>query len=335
MISYLGFIILGISSLAVDPWSSDLWIRPKLIMMLVGLTLIAIPSILNLKKLPELNKQGLILFLFSIFLVCHAFIFQYSFLQLAYLFPLFFLASLVFLFNAKKFDTRFLEWVFLLQSLVAIAQFFFFDAFHLQMMGAALKWRTLGFIGNPNQLGLFLAFYFLRPSKNKWISLIVGLAFILTFSRGAFLALAAALFLGNQLSNWKSTVKKFAVLIFAVVLVEIFYGQTGIVNLDSITGRAASYLNFPRPQNVLFGSATWDLQSPVHNQFLFAFECFGLVGLGLLIGLFWNLFKEYRKIAILLITFSLYDLPLLNPAVVSLLLISTLEFSNHEKEKFV
>ena len=332
MISYLGFIILGISSLAVDPWSSDLWIRPKLVMMLVGLTLIAIPSILKLKKLPELNKQGLILFIFSIFLVCHAFFFQYSFLQLAYLFPLFFLASLAFLLNEKKFDSDFLDWVFLIQSIVAIAQFFFFDVFHLQMMGEALKWRTLGFIGNPNQLGLFLAFYFLRPSKNKWISLIVGLAFILTFSRGAFLALAVALLLGNHLSEWKSTAKKFAVLIFAVVLVEIFYGQTGIVNLDSITGRAASYLNFPKPQNVLFGSASWDLQSPVHNQFLFAIECFGLVGLVLLIGFFWNLFKDDKKVALLLISFSMYDLPFVNPAVVSLILISSLSNFKHAEE---
>lgn len=322
MIAFFGFIIIGISSLAVDPWSSDLWIRPKLIMMLIGLALIAVSSILKLERLPKINAQGLVLFLFSFFLVFHAIYFEYSFLQLAYIFPLFFLASLVFLFIEKKFETDFLDWIFLAQSLIAIVQFFFFDAFHLQMMGEALKWRTLGLIGNPNQLGLFLAFYFLKPSKNKWISLIVGLAFILTFSRGAFLALAVALFLGNHISEWKSTAKKFAVLIFAVVFVEIVYGQTGIVNLDSITGRASSYLNFPQPQNFLFGSAIWDLQSPVHNQFLFALECFGLIGLLFYLVFLRLLYKANKKVAVLLIAFSLYDLPLLNPSVFSLIFIT-------------
>lgn len=330
-----GFFLSGISSLGINPFSADPWIRPKMLLIFAGLSLILLDDIFRLNKWPEAKhflSPALPLMAFTAFLFLHIFVFRYSFIQLSWLLPLSFLFSLLFLFHNQE-DNGLMDIflhgltvVFALQSSIALYQFLFFQHSGFEQMGSALKWRTLGLIGNPNQLATFLALYFFRARKYWWstpwqktCTLLVGLALALTFSRGVFLALFLASLVNLKSPQWKKI--WLPVLAGTVILLatEFVSGPTGFFSLDSVTGRFESYAAFFHglplsPTSFLLGSSNWNLFSPVHNQFLLTFEFFGMIGLLLLLWLTWKVFSRDKSLILFFIVFSLYDLPLLNPS---------------------
>lgn len=337
-----GFFLLGISSLGFNPFSADPWIKPKIILILAGLLLVLLDDILKLHQWPQFNRRhslALPLMLFAAYLVFHIIIFRYSFIQLPYILPLAFLFSLLFFFRREEESATMvkllhgLTFVFVFQSLFGLYQFLFFQASGVQQMGSVLKWRTLGLIGNPNQLAAFLALYFFRSKKYWWSSpvqkactILTGIVLTLTFSRGVFLALVIVLLMNLKKEDLKKLLLPGLGGILILITAEFLSGATGFFNRDSVTGRFESFVAFfsgltLTPMTFFFGTADWNFNSPVHNQFLLTFELFGMTGLVLLLWFIRNAFLTDKRLVLFFILFSLYDLPLLNPAFVSLFMI--------------
>lgn len=334
-----GLFFLGISSLGFNPTSADPWIRPKIVLGLTGLLFLISSSMMDLKKLPDwktASRIGLALISFSFFLLVQSFYFHYSFMQLSFLFPLCLLSGLALVFQndfTKDERVHWLSLVFVIQSALAISQFLFFDFFGFQQMGPALKWRTLGLIGNPNQLALFLSLYFFLPGQHLWNSrwsklksCLVLIALALTFSRGVFLALLVIALFEFKPVQWKRFLLHILGMIVLFILAETLIGATGLMNSDSVTGRWESYKVFFSDLNqpfeiLLLGSRTWDMASPVHNQFLFLLKNFGAVSVLLYCWITLRIYKTARNPGLLLFLFSLYDLPLLNASFVFMLLL--------------
>lgn len=257
-------------------------------------------------------------------------------MQLSFLFPLCLLSGLALVFQndfTKDERVHWLSLVFVIQSALAISQFLFFDFFGFQQMGPALKWRTLGLIGNPNQLALFLSLYFFLPGQHLWNSrwsklksCLVLIALALTFSRGVFLALLVIALFEFKPVQWKRFLLHILGMIVLFILAETLIGATGLMNSDSVTGRWESYKVFFSDLNqpfeiLLLGSRTWDMASPVHNQFLFLLKNFGAVSVLLYCWITLRIYKTARNPGLLLFLFSLYDLPLLNASFVFMLLL--------------
>lgn len=336
---YLGLFFLGLSPLGFYPMEHGPWTIPKIMLGFSGLGLLFTSQTFSAKNFhfptPKYFSDTWLLFL----IVCVLLIIQCIFLNFPWnenlaVFAIFLSVGIIGLTNVKENDVSekyvfilFLNCIYAVQAVATIVQFIFFEHFNFTMMGSSLKWRSLGLIGNPNQLALYLSLFFLRPINHWWsprygktLTAAVTLALILTFSRGVYLALFFSLiyFLKNKIK------KSVAFALFAMAIIftiEILWKNTGVLNIDSLTGRAHSFQLFFNEYvfnflKLLIGDGRFETNAPIHNQYLYLFKHVGLAGLLLFVFILKSLLKRNTPLVILIAIFSLYDLPLLNLAFV-------------------
>lgn len=355
---YLGLFFLGLSALGFYPMEQGPWTTPKILLAFSGLGLLLSSQIFSAKSF-SIPTQNLFSNTWLLFLlVCLFFIIQCSLLDLPLnenlsVIAVFLCVGIIGLSKEKEIYEReehsltvFLNCLFAIQAVATLIQFVFFEHFKFTMMGLSLKWRSLGFIGNPNQLALYLSLFFLRPVKHWWtpryakaVAAIVTLALILTFSRGVYLALFFA-----SIYFLKDKIKKFLALgtiaLIIVFTIEFLWKKTGVLNMDSLTGRAHSFQSFFNEYvfsflKTLVGTGKFEINAPLHNQYLYLFKHVGLIGLLLFVLILISLLKRNAPLVVVISIFSLYDLPLLNLAFVftSLLYFLYLPKLNYNKNR--
>lgn len=336
---YLGLFLLGLSALGFYPMEHGPWTTPKMILAFSGLAFLFTSQIFSAKSFSIPTRNYFSNTWFLCLLVCVFLIIQCQLLNLSWnenlsVFAVFLSVGIIGIFRVEENNEReekalmvFLNCVFSIQAVATLIQFIFFEHFNFTMMGSSLKWRSLGLIGNPNQLALYLSLFYFRPIKYWWsprygkiLTELVSLALILTFSRGVYLALffATIYFFKNRIK--KSSVIGFCA--FAIIFsIELLWKKTGILNADSITGRAQSFQMFFNDYvftfgNVLIGDGKFETNIPIHNQFLYLFKHTGLIGTILFVLILISLLKRNTPLVVFIAIFSLYDLPLLNMAFV-------------------
>ncbi|MDD4975424.1 MAG: hypothetical protein PHY93_13780 [Bacteriovorax sp.] len=315
------------------------WTTPKIMLAFSGLGLLFTSQTFSAKSFhfptQNFSSETWLLFLLAcVFLIIQCIFLNFPWNENLAVFAVFLSVGIIDLTKVKENDVSeeyvfmlFLNCIFALQAVATIVQFIFFEHFKFTMMGSGLKWRSLGLIGNPNQLALYLSLFFLRPIKHWWsprygkiLTATVTLALILTFSRGVYLALffASIYFLKNKVK------KSVAVALFAMAIIftiEISWKKTGVLNLDSLTGRAHSFQLFFNEYvfnflKMLIGDGRFEINAPLHNQYLYLFKHVGLIGLLLFVFILMSFLKRNTPLVVLIAIFSIYDLPLLNLAFV-------------------
>jgi hypothetical protein len=341
IILYLGYFFLGISSIGFNSRELNPWTTPKIHLAFIGLGILFFKEILlgkplNLKILKEISLTSFILISACLLLIFQQRLINYPWGENILFVAVLLSTGLICLFKKEGRKNEFvlmifLNCIFLIQSAASIIQFIFFENFHFTMMGSSLKWRSLGFIGNPNQLALYLSLYYFRPVKYWWdckygkiITFIVSVALLLTFSRGVFLALFISYFfsfLSSLKNKLKWVVAAGTCLLFIIWTIEFYWHKTGFFNTDSIIGRILSYSSFINDytfnaQSFFIGLGYFELNTPIHNQYLYLFNSIGILGPLFYILILLSFFKINTPLAYMIAFFSMYDLPLLNPAFV-------------------
>jgi hypothetical protein len=338
---YIGLFFLGISSLGFNPYVPSPWISPKFFLAFIGLAILFLQEIFSLKDFNIKIVKEISLSSFLFLAACLFFIIQRFVLISPWGETISFVAILLTLgliSLIKKVDINdkeeivlmhFLNGIFFLQATITIIEFIFFKHFNFTMMGSSLKWRSLGLIGNPNQLALYLSLYYLRPIKHWWnfkygktLTFLISGALLLTFSRGVYLALFISYLSFSKIPLKKNILRatlSAALIIGIIFSIEFYWQKTGILNIDSVSGRILSFESFVNEytfniQDFLIGTGNFEINSPIHNQYLYLFKSTGIIGLLLYALILISLRQKNALLVIMIAIFSIYDLPLFNPA---------------------